>query len=241
MLIASKTDGEVGVLRAQDGSLVWRRTLEAPLAIPPSTADDLLFVGIKGGKVLALNRDTGDPLWTFAVGEDATGLLALKEQLVVGTRANYVYSLNPANGRVRWDWRVGGDVSGPPAADEKNIYFAARDNLLRAVDRKNGNLRWKQALPSRPAGGPLRTADVVLMPTVAADIAAFWADTGKIAFTIKAAGELGGVPYLREHFRPTAPRVFALSRDGTLQGFASRFEAPPTPATEAPGGSKVGW
>ena len=120
-------------------------------------------------------------------------------------------------------------------------YFAARDNILRAVDRDNGNLRWKQVLPSRPTGGPLRAGDWVIMPTVAADIAAYWADTGKLAFTIKAAGELGGVPYLREIHRPTAPRMIAISREGTLQGFASRFEPPAGPALELPGGAKVGW
>ena len=57
-------------------------------------------VGIKGGKVMALDRDNGELLWTFKAGEDATGLHALANQLIVGTKGNYVYSLNPTNGHI---------------------------------------------------------------------------------------------------------------------------------------------
>jgi hypothetical protein len=80
----------------------------------------------------------------------------------------------------------------------------------------------------------------VIVPTVSADIGAYLAETGKPSFTIKAAGELGGVPFLREAPRPTAPRLIAMSREGTLQGFAPRHEPPPTRLNALPGGSKVG-
>jgi hypothetical protein len=125
-------------------------------------------------------------------------------------------------------------------ADEKRIYFAALDNVLRALDRRSGNMRWTAPLPSRPSGGPLRTGDVVIVPTVSANIGAYLAETGKESFTIKAAGELGGVPFLREAPRPTAPRLVAMSREGTLQGFAPRHEPPPTALDALPGGAKVG-
>ena len=53
---------------------------------------------------------------------------------------------------------VGGDISGIPAADDKRIYFAARDNVLRALDRKSGNLRWKANLPVAPGRRPVAIA-----------------------------------------------------------------------------------
>ncbi len=239
-VVVSKTDGELLALRAQDGSMLWQQVLGAPLAIPPSAAGDRLFAGLDDGRVLALDRETGAPAWTHKVDGAVTGLLALDDQVVVGTRGNRVYSLKPDNGRQRWEWRVGADVAGAPVADEKRIYFAALDNVLRAVDRGNGNLRWTAKLPSRPAGGALRTGDVIIVPTVSADIGAYNAETGKATFTIKAASELGGVPYLREGARPTAPRLVAVSRDGVLQGFAPRIEPPPTAFSALPNGIKVG-
>ena len=237
-VVVSKSDGELLTLRAQDGEVLWRRTLSAPQAVKPAAAGDQLYVGLQGGRVLALDRESGEEIWAYAVGDEVTGLLALDDQLIVGTTGNHVYSLRPDKGRLRWQWRVGADVTGPAVADDKRIYFAALDNVLRAVDRNSGNLRWTQPLPSRPSGGPLRTGDVVIVPTVSADIGVYNAETGKPAFTIKAAGELGGVPFLRETPRPTAPRSVAVSRDGTLQGFAPRYEPPPVPF--APPGAKVG-
>jgi outer membrane protein assembly factor BamB len=239
-VMVSKRDGELLTIRAQDGSVLWQQPLAAPLAIPPSGAGDRLFAGLDDGRVLALDRETGAPAWTHKVDGAVTGLLALDDQVVVGTRGNRVYSLKPESGRQRWEWRVGADVAGAPVADEKRIYFAALDHVLRAVDRGNGNLRWTAKLPSRPAGGPLRTGDVVIVPTVSADIGAYSAETGKAAFTIKAASELGGIPYLREGARPTATRLVAVSRDGVLQGFAPRFEPPPTAFNALPNGVKVG-
>jgi outer membrane protein assembly factor BamB len=240
LLIVTKADGELVTLRAQDGSVRWRQAIGAPLAVAPSAAGDRLYVGLQDGRVLALNRENGTEVWTFNVGGAVTGVLALDDQVVVGTRGNRVFSLRPDRARVRWQWTVGADVAGAPVADDKRIYFAALDNVLRALDRGNGNMRWTARLPSRPSGGPLRTGDVVIVPTVSADIGAYLAETGKPSFTIKAAGELGGVPFLREAPRPTAPRLIAMSREGTLQGFAPRHEPPPTRLNALPGGSKVG-
>jgi outer membrane protein assembly factor BamB len=240
LVFVTKADGELAALRGQDGTIAWRQAIGAPLAVAPSAAGDHLYVGLQDSRVMALNRETGTEVWSFNVEGAITGILALDEQVVVGTRGNRVFSFRPDRARVRWQWTVGADVAGAPVADDRRIYFAALDNVLRALDRGNGNMRWTARLPSRPAGGPLRTGDVVIVPTVSADIGAYLAETGKPSFTIKAAGELGGVPFLRETPRPTAPRLIAMSREGTLQGFAPRHEPPPTRLTALPGGTKVG-
>ncbi len=99
------------------------------------------------------------------------------------------------------DGQLGGDMAGSPAADEKRIYFASRDNILRAVDRKSGNLKWKAGLSSRPAGGPLRLNDLLLMPLVSNQILGFDPESGKPNATAAAAGEIGLQPYVRRDMR----------------------------------------
>ncbi|HYU79430.1 MAG TPA: PQQ-binding-like beta-propeller repeat protein [Vicinamibacterales bacterium] len=239
LVLVAKTDGELLSIRAQDGVVAWRRGVGAEPAAPPSAAGDRLYVGLKDHHLLALDRETGTTVWTLAAGDEISGILALGDQVLFGTRGNRVYSVRPSNARLRWQWRVGADVMGAPAADEHRIYFAALDNVLRAVDRASGNLAWSQPLPSRPSAGPFRTGDVVIVPTVSADIGAYSAASGKPAFTIRAAGELGGALFLRDSPRPTAPRLIAVSRGGTLQGFAPRYEPPPGPLDALPG-AKVG-
>jgi len=234
-LFASTDAGDLLALHGQDGRLVWQASLTSPLAVVPSASADRLYGALRDGRIVSLELNTGAVAWTLALGEQVTGLLALNDQLLVGTRANKLHSVSMAQGRVRWSQKAGADVAGAPVADDHRIYFTAFDNIVRALDRRTGNLRWLRRLPSRPSGGPLRIANVVLVPLVTTDIDAFNTSTGEPAFTIRAVGELGGLPFLRESARPTAPRLVAMSREGALQGFASRFEPPPTRLGELPG------
>ena len=107
--------------------------------------------------------------------------------------------------------------------------------LLRAVDRKSGNLRWSVSLPSRPSGSPLPLPNMVLMPLVGSAIAGFDLELGKATVTVQSAGELGLQPFFRREARPTAVRLVTVSRDGQLQGFAQRFEPVPAVLGELPG------
>ena len=234
-LLASTESGDLLALHAQDGRILWRQPFGSPLLVEPTPSGDRLYVALKDGRVAALALDTGEVAWSVPLNEPVTGMLALEDQLVVGTRKNLLHSLALRDGRQRWTQRAGADTAGAPVADDKLIYFVALDNVLRALDRGNGNLRWKTNLPSRPAAGPLRTGDVVLVPYVTNDIGAFAAAKGTQAFTIHASGEIGGVPFIRESVWPTAPRLIAMSRDGSLQGFAPRVEPPPAALGELPG------
>ncbi len=234
-LLASTASGDLIALRGQDGEILWRQPLGSPLATIPTPSADRLYVALADHRIVALDLATGGTVWTVSLTQPVTGILALDEQLVVGTRANLLQSLSLAQGRIRWTQRAGADVAGAPAADDKAIYFAALDNVLRALDRRSGNLKWTRKLPARPGAGPLRAGDVVLLPFVTTDIGAFSASTGAEGFTIRAVGELGGVPFLREAARATAPRLIALTREGALQGFAPRVEPPPAALGELPG------
>lgn len=234
-LLASTPNGDLAAFRASDGSLVWRQALGAPLAAAPAPALDRLFLPLADNRLVAVLLATGDTVWSRTLKGRITGLLALEDQLVFGTTGHDVVSVNVSNGRERWTWHVGGDVSGLPAADEKRIYFAARDNLLRAVDRKSGNLRWRASLPARPSGGPLPLPDTVFMPLVSSAIAGFDLETGKATVTVQAAGEIGLQPFFRRDARATAVRLVTVSRDGQLQGFARRFEPVPGPLDVLPG------
>jgi outer membrane protein assembly factor BamB len=233
-LIASTPAGDLIAFRASDGARIWRQALGSPLSARPGPALDRLYVGLQDGRLLSLALATGELLWARSLSGQVTGLLALPDQLVAATRARRVHSLDLVSGRERWAWGAGGDVAGSPTADDRRIYFASRDNVVRAVDRRSGNLRWLAPLPSRPSGGPVVIAEAVVVPSVSRELAGFNAATGKPALTIAAAGEIGAPPFLRQT-RHTGPRLITLSLDGQLQGFGIRFEPMPAQLTELPG------
>jgi outer membrane protein assembly factor BamB len=234
-LLASTEAGELIAMHAEDGRVLWRTPLASPLAVAPTPSGDRVYAALRDGRLVGLDLENGHLVWTYTLNEPVTGMLALEEQLLVGTRNNNLHSVSLKRARIRWTQRAGADIAGAPVADDDLIFYAALDNVLRAVDRSSGNLKWKRNLPSRPTGGPLRTGNLVLLPFVTTDIAAFTAATGAEAFTIRAVGELSGVPFLRDSSLPTAPRLVAMSREGALQGFSQRFEPPPAPLPELPG------
>ena len=233
VLVSTATD--MMALAGDDGRVLWRTTVGAATATAPSTSGERLYVGLADGRIVALEHATGRLLWATNLDEEISGLLALEDQLLVGSRANLLHSISLDRGRVRWSQKAGADVIGTPAADADNIYFVAFDNVLRALNRRNGNLRWSRDLPSRPAGGPLRADGVILVALSTNDIGAYLATTGAPSFTIQAVGELRETPFLRDNARLTAPRLIAISREGAIQGFASRIEPPPVPLGDLPG------
>ena len=234
-VLASTDAGDLIAIGAEKGQVLWRNALGSPLSAPPTPSGDNLHVALADGRVVAIHADSGATLWTHALNEPVTGMLALRDQLLIGTRANLLHSLSLDRGRERWRQKAGGDVVGAPIADEDRIYFAAFDNMLRALSRRSGNLVWTRKLPSRPSGGAQRVDNVVLVPFTTELIGAYQATTGAEAFTIRPVGTLVGAPFLRENSRATAPRLIAMSREGALQGFAPRFEPPPVPLAALPG------
>jgi outer membrane protein assembly factor BamB len=226
-LLASTPGGDLAAMRASDGQQVWRRQLGAPLSGAPGPALDRLYLPLADNRLVSVLLADGGIIWERHLAARVTALLALDDQLVVGTAGKRLMSLDLRSGRERWAWTVGGDISGIPLADDERIYFAARDNVLRAVDRGNGNLRWKADLPSRPAGGPLRLPDLVMMPLVSNEIQGFEPGTGQPAASVRAAGEIGAQPFFRADASVASPRLITVSREGQLQGFGRRFEPPP--------------
>ncbi|MCC7179117.1 MAG: PQQ-binding-like beta-propeller repeat protein [Acidobacteria bacterium] len=233
-LLCSTEDGDFAALRASDGELVWRAALGKALVAPPAAALDRVYVALDGAEVVSLHLATGAKGWARTLSGRITGVSAVDGQLIVGTTDNAVFSLELDSGRQRWRWRVGGDASGAATSDDRHVYFVARDNVLRAVARGGGTLRWTAELSSRPLGGPQVFQGAVFVP-LATSVAIFDPATGKPLATIPASGELSAAPHLRPLARPTGARLVALTRDGRLQGFGERFEAPPAPLDALPG------
>jgi outer membrane protein assembly factor BamB len=237
-LLCASESGDLVALRASDGERLWRAALGARAETRPEPALDRLYLGLEGARVVAIELATGRLVWERTLTGRLTGLSATAGQLVVGSTGREVVSLDLVSGRVRWRWRVGGDVTGRAASDERRIYFVARDNVLRAVDRGNGNLRWYAELSARPAGGPALLGGAVLVP-LATTVEVFDPSDGKSIGSIPVEGEIAAPPYVRLDARPTDTRLVATTRDGRIQGFGVRYEPPVGPLAVLPGSPAV--
>jgi outer membrane protein assembly factor BamB len=217
-LIASTAAGDVRAIQSENGEVVWRRSLGAVsrhMAVRATMG--LLVLALDGGRVVALNVATGEPLWEEMLPGTLSPPALAKDRVFIGSTNNFLYALDAADGRVAWKWRTGGDVVGA-AADVDIVYVASLDNVLRAVNRGNGNQRWKIEIPTRPAVPPIAFGDIVVLAGVAPQLNSFVAKNGMVQGNYKAPSDLQGAPLIDRMLKPYRVAIVTIGRDGMMIG-----------------------
>lgn len=228
----------IGLFRATDGHLVWRRDLDAGIHAAPTLAMNRAYLSLDDGRVFALDGATGEPIWSRKLGEAGNEVLALEDRVYVGSDDNYFYCLFARDGSVNWRWRTGGDVIGMPLSDGNRVYFVSKDNVVRSLDRRSGAQRWKRAMAGRPTRGVVQAGDAILASGIAPRIWAFAMKDGAPAGDVTTSGELASQPYVQAV--NGVPWLVLAARDisagARLMGFRRDLEpALNTPLTAVPG------
>ena len=124
-------------------------------------------------------------------------------------------------GDIAWQWRTGGDVIWA-VADNDGVYFTALDNIIRRVNRTNGNQQWKKPITTRPVSPPRLANGTVVVAGLAPALSEFDARTGAPTSTYTAPGnppgDLQGAPLVDPVLRPFRVAVVVLLRDGRAVG-----------------------
>ena len=227
-LVVATAIGEIVVLRGFDGRELWRRALDGTPTVRPAISGRRLFVPLADGRVVALALGTGAPIWESALPGRPQGILPL-DALFVGSTDNLLYRLKLEDGAVDWYWRTGGDIVGTPVADMENVYFNARDNVLRALDRRTGARRWRRLLPGRPTAGPTRLDSVIVVAGVFPTVELFDAETGLPRGRYEAESELVAMPHLIPDARPPTPHLVLVTGAGEMTGLVAAAGPPQFP------------
>ena len=186
--------GELIAIRASDGTVVWRRHV-GPVEFRPSLDGEQLVVSIVDGQVAALDLRDGSPRWTTRLGASPSEPLVIGGRVYVGTKDRYFYSLRSSSGRIVDHKRVAAELMGRVAVTEQHVFFAALDNTINALLRRDGAVRWHQGMMYRPGAGPVVLGDLVIVPGyVEAPLPVFSATTGAAAGTVSFGALLVALP-----------------------------------------------
>ena len=152
--LLAATDGKLTALRAADGSRVWdvASGLQREAA---AISGDVLFVPYTDGRLIARDLASGAVKWERRFGGSPGAPFIYGNHLFVGVTDKFFYCLDAATGETRWSKRVGATIRGRTAADAERVYFAALDNMVWALDRGHGAVRWHKGVPFRPWSGPV--------------------------------------------------------------------------------------
>jgi len=244
LLIGVFDKGTVIAFAAADGRMVWTRELGAPSHYAAVSNGLRIFFALADSRVVALNLMDGAPAWEQKLEGMLNQPSVSRDRLFVGSNNNYLYALDDERGRLAWKWRTGGDVIGVSADTKGGAYYASLDNVLRGVNRGNGNQRWIKEIPTRPIlppqtlGNGMAYEEVVLVTGVS-EIDAFAAKTGAAAGTYVPPSDIQGAPLIDPALKPYTVAMVVITRDGRALGLrpVAMMLAEPldSPFTELPG------
>jgi outer membrane protein assembly factor BamB len=226
-VVATATATDVLVIRAADGKVLWTRSLGAAAVVRPFIAGDGVYFSLADNRVVALALQTGEPRWERTLPGKPGDLMVLDDRLFVGADDKYFYCLNIKHGKNRWRWRTGGRPVGPAAVDEKHVYYIGLDNILWALDRNGGTLKWKAEMPVRPSGGPIVLGTVVVVAAVQEEVYGYRAATGAALGKASYSADLAAPPQILAGPSPALSGIALMTREGSFQILRRRLE--PTP------------
>lgn len=161
--VIAAAGGVLHALRAADGKPVWTLAL-GTVEYRPALDGDTLIVPVKEGRLHALQVVDGSPLWAQSLGSAPLEPFAIGGRVYVGATAKVFFSFHTRNGRTDYERPVGGILRGHAAVDRQHVYIAGMDNVLFALDRGTGSVKWRQGLTYRPASGPVVLGSMVIVP-----------------------------------------------------------------------------
>lgn len=247
-LLAIADKGVLLSLSKDDGRVLWMRDLGVASRFAPATDGTRALVALDDSRAVAVRLSDGRVEWEQKLDGMLNQPAVAHDRFFVGTNTNMLYALDDDSGRIAWKWKAGGDVIGTTGDVKSGAYYASLDNVLRAVNRGNGNQRWIKEIPARPLLPPQTYGygdgkfweEVVVLTGATSEIDAFAAKTGKAVGTYQPPSDLEGPPLIDSDLKPYRVAMVVITRDGRAIGLIPSAMQLPEPLvapllTEIPG------
>jgi hypothetical protein len=127
-------------------SLKWTRDLREPThpGAPVIIADGKVFVGTCWGNLRALDRRTGQDVWTYKTNGPIVGSAAYRDGLVyVNSMDRHCHAVRSADGAPVWQFETGEGIWAAPVVAGGRVFVAARDGFVYALDATSGRRIWQ--------------------------------------------------------------------------------------------------
>ena len=158
-MIVRTSDGRIIALNRIDGKRKWVYPRAAPALTLRTNASVLInrgviYAGYPGGKLVALELDTGKPIWEATISlprgsneleriADVSGLPFLDDtRICAAVYQGRTGCLETLNGNVLWSREI--SSADGVAIDTRHLYVADTEGVVFALDKTNGATVWKQ-------------------------------------------------------------------------------------------------
>ena len=210
MVIVRSGDHRLAAYDAADGTSKWiyQRpipSLSVRVMAAPVVVDKYVFVGFPGGKLIAVNLDTGAPLWegTVALPKGVTELDRIADISSVPVIDGRMICAVAFQGRIScFDLGTGNlmwarDISSSAglSIDSRYLYVSDDQGAVHALDKTSGASIWKQdALFLRRLTAPLANGGLVAVADAEGVVHLLNRDDGAFAARVSTDGRAVSAP-----------------------------------------------
>ncbi len=157
------SDGNLYVLRAQDGELLRTFRTGGPITASPVIFGGVLYFGSNDDTLYALDPNDGRPVWPqpYKARDNINSAPVIGEGMIFTTSSDqHVHAVN-LTGKFRWQFRLPFSTLPNGLVFAGNTLFVPAGSRLLALTPRSGNQRWMQTLPADIAAPPVAEGGVV--------------------------------------------------------------------------------
>ena len=179
-IIVGGADGRIRAFHRTDGRLKWTFPAASGRAVYTRVADGVVYATTAGGgAIVAVDAETGKPLWDREVNTTFGARPAVgKERVYAIGGDDALYALRRTGLHRYWRKPIGGDFRTTPVVIRDIAVVAGGDGRLYGLD-SSGDLLWKPHL-GRATAGPIVTGHAVCVPLTDGSVRCVQASDGKM-------------------------------------------------------------
>lgn len=229
-VIIKTIDGYLYAFDLKTGEKLWGSEHGSPSLIlkassSPVIMDKLVLVGFSDGKLDAIDIQSGNVVWqrsiAYASGSsDVERLVDIDADPIVqgnivylASYQGYIGALSLANGE--FVWRKPGSVYKNMATDNSTLYITDSDDILWAIDKRSGQVKWKQlALKARGLTEPVLMGNRLIVGDRTGFLHVLATQNGELVSRVQMSGPVDIAPAVAEN------SVYVMTANGKLSRFS---------------------
>lgn len=212
-------------LRLKDGSLNWRYPEKVEAAqtffAPPLMVDDQLIVGSYNKVLFSINSKSGTVNWLFNGAKNRyIGSAGLVDSKILAPNADHnLYALD-LNGNLQWTFETDQALWSQPLNDGTQIYLAAMDHNIYALNYETGQKIWETDLGGAMLYSPELNSDRLFVSTLNSEVVAVDLSNGQVLWRNAVDNGIWSQPVFNDgvvYYGDSLGRIYAVSaEDGSI-------------------------
>lgn len=153
------------------GDEIWSLELSGAVTGAPMLNEDgsILYAGSLGKQMVAIDTETGSPIWTYDAKESVWGTFLLVDgNLLFSDDSGTIYALDAGTGTPVWQTEFAGKIVGGLTSIGDGFVIATKEGVVKAYDFE-GTPKWESSLDGEIYQAPVAGTDFLIAGTVKGD------------------------------------------------------------------------